>query len=85
MHPLSTAALCLVLAVSGSAVQDARPRPPMPGSPGRKEKQRVEPLVKLPDDFVRAVRVPGGGLAPRIARAGDALAVLAHVGEGEQG
>jgi hypothetical protein len=48
-------------------------------------REKLENLVKLPDDFVQFARVPDGGLSPRIGRGKDDLALIYFKGEGSKG
>lgn len=51
------------------------PGPARPQEPERK-KEKLEQLIKLPDDFVQYARVPDGGLRPQLAREKELLDVL---------
>jgi hypothetical protein len=53
--------------------------------PGPKKPRRTASLVKLPDDFVRYVRIPEGGLRPRLGLGKTGLALIHTKGEGARG
>jgi hypothetical protein len=85
MHPIALLAGLFAVLPGPSAPQT---------TPGAKQ-EGLEPLVALPDDFVRTARVPGGGRHPKVANSAVAnsavangaatLAVLAFQGDDEAG
>ncbi|NOT29975.1 MAG: exo-alpha-sialidase [Planctomycetes bacterium] len=65
--------LAVLAAVSGQPFQ------------GGGQRQKYEPAVKLPDDFVRYARLPDGGIQPRVEVVGEAVVILYFKGDAAQG
>jgi hypothetical protein len=81
------AALLLAgLCSAGFAQESGPPKPRRPPRPDpSKKRPPPELLVKLPDDFVQYVRIPEGGVRPRVGVGKTGLALLYTQGDGALG
>jgi len=79
---LLCATLCLNLAFQGG--EQGGQQPPRPKRDPNKPKEKYVPAVPLPEGYVRYVRVPEGGVEPRLATRGEHVPTLLFAkGEGE--
>lgn len=77
--PIARLAALLLVCSSGAGVLSSGQES------GPKKPRRAESVVKLPDDFVQYVRVPEGGLRPRLGVGKTRLALIHSKGEGALG
>lgn len=74
--------LLACLALAQEPRHDPRPKPKRPEDLAAK-RDKPEPLIKLPDDFVQFARVPDGGRLPRVATDGGEAVLLYFKSAGE--
>lgn len=84
--PKLAACLLLGLVGVGFAQESGQKKPKRPIRPDPSIKREpLESLVKLPDDFVQYVRIPEGGLRPKLGVGKDVLGLIYSKGDGPLG